>query len=111
MLDESNSVQKKSRKKATPKPPTQGVGVQGFKADVYASDLPTIHWNVLIHLPKFQAYVIEVSAQPYENVMMWIENYVEEQVKEKGNTFYDEYAKWHDAKGYWKNETPMGELI
>ena len=45
------------------KPPTQSVGVAGFKADLYASDIKKIDWHILIHLPKFQMYAVEVAGR------------------------------------------------
>ena len=57
------------------KPPTQSVGVAGFKADLYASDIKKIDWHILIHLPKFQMYAVEVAGRQYGqcgNVMEWI---------------------------------------
>lgn len=97
------------------KPPTQSVGVEGFKADLYASDNKSIEWHVLIHLPKFQMYAVEVAGQKYGhvgNVMEWIMGYVQDRIQSYGErNFYDEYVKWHDAKGYWKNENVYGELV
>lgn len=96
------------------KPPTQGVGVQGFKADLYASDEIKIQWDVLIHLPKFQMYVYEVTAGRYGEygiIMQWILAYIQDQIRIDGEQgFFDKYVKWHDAKGYWKSETVYGEL-
>lgn len=96
----------------TVKPPTQGIGVAGFKADLYASDEKHVAWEVLIHLPKFQMYAVEVSRLSHENVMEWIDGFMKDQVYEKGQKgFFNHYQQWHDAKGYWKNETVYGELI
>ena len=97
------------------KPPTQSVGVAGFKADLYASDIKKIDWHILIHLPKFQMYAVEVAGIKYGqvgNVMEWIMGYVQDRIRSYGEqNFFDEYVKWHDQKGYWKNETIYGELI
>ena len=97
------------------KPPTQSVGVAGFKADLYASDIKKIDWHILIHLPKFQMYAVEVAGIKYGhvgNVMEWIMGYVQDRIQSYGErNFYDEYVKWHDAKGYWKNENVYGELV
>lgn len=97
------------------KPPTQAVGVAGFKADLYASDIKKIDWHILIHLPKFQMYAVEVAGIKYGhvgNVMEWIMGYVQDRIQSYGErNFYDEYVKWHDAKGYWKNENVYGELV
>lgn len=97
------------------KPPTQSVGVSGFKADLYASDQEKIHWHILIHLPKFQMYVVQMTGGSYGNcgnVMEWIMGYVQDRIQSYGErNFFDEFVKWHDEKGYWKNETVYGELI
>ncbi|MFN3904912.1 MAG: hypothetical protein ACK4KY_02070 [Acinetobacter junii] len=99
----------------SPKPPTQAVGVAGFKADLYASDIKKIDWHILIHLPKFQMYAVQMTGGSYgncDNVMEWIMGYVQDRIQSYGErNFYDEYVKWHDAKGYWKNENVYGELV
>ena len=103
------------------KPPTQAVGVEGFKADLYASDIEQseeiskIKWHILIHLPKFQMYAVEVAGIKYGqcgNVMEWIMGYVQDRIQSYGErNFFDEFVKWHDEKGYWKNENVYGELV
>lgn len=96
------------------KPPTQSVGVEGFKADVYASDEVKIPWHDLIHIPKFQMFALEMSAGRYGdhgNVMEWIVGFVQDQSRSNGEqTFFHQYSEWHDKKGYWNNETIFGEL-
>lgn len=98
-----------------PKPPTQGVGVAGFKADLYASDQVQIRWQELIHSPKYQMFALEHSQGKYGdvgNVMEWITGYVQDQVHSNGEqNFFDMYSKWHDEKGNWKNEDHYGVLI
>lgn len=100
--------------KTNTKPPTQGVGVEGFKSDVYAADDQSnqyIDWLELMHLPKFQMFVIEQSRKSYENVMDWIDGYVKDQVFAIGQVaYFDQYVKWHDAKGYWPNEKATGGI-
>ncbi len=98
-----------------PKPPTQSVGVAGFKADLYANDEQNdeqfIDWQKLIHLPKFQMFVIEQSRMSVSNVMEWITGYVQDRCYESSKPFFDQYVNWHNEKGYWKNETIYGVLI
>ncbi|MFW2037442.1 hypothetical protein ACG92Y_02735 [Acinetobacter ursingii] len=99
-----------------PKPPTQSVGVEGFKADVYANDVKNgdekvVDWQKLIHLPKFQMFVIEQSRMSVSNVMEWIVGYVQDRCYESSKPFFDQYVNWHNEKGYWKNETVFGDLI
>ncbi len=94
------------------KPPTQGVGVSGFKADLYASDEVQINWQRLIEIPKFQMFAIEKSKFPYHNVMEWIDGYVKDQIRTlTEQAYFDQYVHWHDAKGYWKKENVYGDLL
>ena len=97
------------------KPPTQSVGVAGFKADLYASDIKKIDWHILIQLPKFQMYAVQMTGGSYGNcgnVMEWIMGYVQDRIRSYGEqNFFDEYVNWHDAKGYWQNENVYGELV
>ncbi len=93
------------------KPPTQSVGVSGFKADLYANDEQFIDLQKLIHLPKFQMFVIEQSRMSVSNVMKWITGYVQDRFYESSKPFFDQYVNWHNEKGYWKNETVFGDLI
>ena len=93
------------------KPPTQSVGVAGFKADLYASDIKKIDWHILIHLPKFQMFVIEQSRMSVSNVMEWITGYVQDRCYESSKPFFDQYCTWHDQKGYWKQEDCYGNLL
>ena len=93
------------------KPPTQSLGVAGFKADLYASDIKKIDWHILIHLPKFQMFCVERFKKDVANIMDWIIPAVKSELEKDVATFFKEYTDWQDAKGYWKNENPYGELI
>ena len=97
------------------KPPTQAVGVAGFKADLYASDIKKIDWHILIHLPKFQMYAVEVAGRQYGhvgNVMEWIVGWMQDCIQSNGEQWlFDAYSKWHNEKGYWKQEDVFGKLI
>ena len=95
----------------TEKPPTQGVGVMGIDDSAFGSDTGGVRWEALIHIPKFQAFCIEKSKLSYENVMEWIVDFVVSELNKDVSVFFKEYNDWHDAKGYWKNETIYGELI
>lgn len=93
------------------KPQTQGIGVQGFNADLYASDEKPIRWDILIQLPKFQMFCVEQSKMPYDNVMDWIGSLVQHECSRMNpDNFLDQYVKWHDEKGYWVNEDVFGNL-
>src|SRR5690606_17715292 len=95
---------------AAEKPPTQGVGVSGFQADVYAADEKKIDWPLLMAQPKFQMYCVELSRRHHGEVELWIGGFVKDKVMEGEKTFYQEYCTWHDKKGYWKQETYEGQL-
>lgn len=98
-----------------PKPPTQSVGVVGFEADLYGCDEKPIEWHLLVHLPKFQMYAVQMTGGSYGNcgnVMEWIMGYVQDRIRSYGEqNFFDEYVNWHDQKGYWKQEDVYGQLI
>ena len=78
------------------KPPPLRVGVSGFNA---FEDKPAVQpqriifWIRLEGLPAFEMYLVETR-----------------QTVQRSADFYDAYCRWHAAKGYWPNETPMGEL-
>ena len=93
------------------KPPTQGVGVIGINDSAFGSDTSGVRWEALIHIPKFQAFCIERSGLSYENVMDWIVDFAVGELEKDNCQFFKDYKDWHDAKGYWKNETIYGELI
>lgn len=93
------------------KPPTQGVGVTGFKADVYAADEIKINWPLLMTLPKFQMYCVELSKRHHGEVEMWMVGFLKDQVMQGEKVFFQAYCDWHDMKGYWKQEDHYGVLI
>lgn len=95
----------------TEKPPTQGVGVSGFQADVYAADEKKIDWPHLMAQPKFQMYCVELSRRHHGEVELWIGGFMKDKLKEGERTFFDAYCAWHDQKGYWKQEDYYGNLI
>lgn len=96
-----------------PKPPTQGIGVGGISSQHFGND--KILWEVLVHLPKFQMYAVEVAGRQYGhigNVMEWIIGWMQDSIKrDSEQIFFDNYVQWHDKKGYWKNEDAYGVLI
>lgn len=98
-------------RQATIKPPTQGVGVIGINDSAFGSDTSGVRWEALIHIPKFQAFCIERSGLSYEDVMDWIVDFAVRELEKDNCQFFKDYKEWHDAKGYWKNETIYGELI
>lgn len=111
MLDQHGRRMKKMSEEQI-KPPTQGVVVGGFKADVYASDDKKIDWMSLIKSPKFQWFAAEQSENSSANPMTWITEYVRQQIAEKSEqVFFNDYSAWHSNKGYWQNEDVYGNLL
>lgn len=94
------------------KPPTQGVGVEGFRADVYAADEVKVDWMKLIQSPKYQWFASEECGVTSSNVMAWITEFTRQQIEQKGEkAFFDLYCAWHNNKAHWKNEDVYGELL
>ena len=78
------------------KPEPIRVGVSGFVAFEAKPNAPAHHidWDRLAGLPAFQMYLAETGMKP-----------------EPSDALYSAYCAWHSSKGYWPNETPMGELM
>lgn len=79
------------------KPEPIRVGVQGFVAFEAKPDpaAPAIDWQRLSGLPPFGMFL----AERYQS-----------DVPAPSPDLYAEYCQWHAAKGYWPNETPLGEI-
>lgn len=99
--------------KAT-KPPTQVAGVEGIapKPIVLTPESSKIDWARIIQLPPFQMFAVEICPNLAGNfddqglacVHAWMAQYEPEEL-------YASYCEWHKTKGYWPNESAMGELI
>ncbi len=92
------------------KPPTQTAGVQGFNAFTTPADeakQPKVDWHKLSGLPPFAMFAQEVYGVSSNNLMPW----ASELIRNTQGSIYQEYCDWHAAKGYWKGETPMGDVI
>lgn len=111
----TDAIEKPKRKpRAKKKPPTQTAGVGGIDAHGGMGEAPVepikqgIDWQTLIALPAFEMFVFEESGNnDYASITSWIENRRASMGDEK---LYDLYASWHEQKGYWPNETPVGKL-
>lgn len=79
------------------KPETFSIGVPGFVAFEAKPDTaaPAIDWQRLSGLPPFCMFL----AERYQSG-----------VPAQSPELYSEYCQWHEAKGYWPNETPLGEI-
>ena len=105
----------KPKPRAKKKPPTQTAGVTGIDGHGGMGEAPTeeakpsIDWQKLIALPAFEMFVAEESGNSdYVSITSWIKN---RRASMGDDKLYDLYAKWHEAKGYWPDETPSGDLI
>lgn len=106
----------KRKPRAKKKPPTQTAGVNGIDGHGGMGEAPKqsipnnacIDWFKLVDLPAFQMFVAEQSGLTYGVTMS---NWIKERRTALGDkALYELYAKWHNDKGYWVNETPTGEL-
>lgn len=95
-----------------PKPPTQIAGVQGIAAIPIGltPNRPRIDWAHLFGLPPFQMFAAEQmknasGADSMEHAIAYV------RANGGGSEIVMAYAEWHGAKGFWKGETPFGELI
>lgn len=95
------------------KPPTQGVGVEGFNAfESKPAPVQEVNWNRLVGLPPFGMFLSERHPQAknldtHEGIHAYLASI-------KGHRefelLFSDYCKWHAEKGHWPNETPMGEI-
>lgn len=95
------------------KPPPQVLGVAGIAEQPIVIHDPKINWAMVAALPPFQMFLAErdgpnqtgKSSQEWATgVAMRLAAAVNDQA------LFDEYAAWHEAKGYWPNETPLGQV-
>ena len=105
----------RSKKTTKKKPPPQTAGVTGIDAHGSMGEAPieptepSIDWQKLIGLPAFEMFVLEESGQAAgTSANEWV---AARRAGMGDKPFYQLYAKWHKAKGYWPDETPMGALI
>lgn len=96
------------------KPKTIRVSTQGIEAKPITMNepAPVIDWHELSALPPFQMYMCErVGEVPQVTDMArWALNKSQEAMLTMNSSeLFSDYASWHKAKGYWPNETPLGE--
>lgn len=95
----------------TPKPPPIRVGVEGFVAFEAKPEAPqeAIDWGRLIGLPPFQMYAAERMRNLSDKDSM---GHALDFVRAQGGAadVLHDYETWHQAKGCWPSETPMGEI-
>lgn len=96
------------------KPPTQIAGVSGIAVVPLVMNeppaAPSVDWARVVSLPVFQMY----AAERQRNTSgLDSKRHAEEVVRDNGAglDLFAAYCSWHKAKGYWPNETPLGEAI
>lgn len=93
------------------KPPTQIAGVVGIEPErIVMNEAPatTLPWAYIAGLPPFQMFAAELLRNTSGNDSeAHAQDFI--RVKGAGQDLFDDYAAWHAAKGYWPNETPMGQ--
>ena len=98
------------------KPEPIRVGVEGFNAfaaKLASAPQPYVDVTRLGELPVFQMFLAE--RHPEKKHLQMPESRIYDHQKWlihalELNQLYPEYCSWHEAKGYWPNETPLGEI-
>lgn len=108
-------LEKPKGKPRAKKPPTQTAGVTGIDGHGGMGEAPPeqpflqyIDWNRLIGLPAFEMFVLEESGQQGASANEWV---IARRSSMGDDKLYDLYAKWHEQKGLWLNETPLGKEV
>ena len=95
------------------KPPPQILGVSGIAETPIVLDQSKINWAMVAALPPFQMFLAERDGpnQTGQNSQQWATGVAMRLAAAVNDqALFDEYAAWHAAKGYWPNETPLGEV-
>ena len=95
------------------KPPPQVLGVAGIAEQPIVIHDAQINWAVVAALPPFQMFLAERDGpnQAGKNSQEWATEVAMRLAASVGDeALFDAYAAWHEAKGYWPGETPMGQV-
>lgn len=75
-----------------------------------------VDWCAVMALPAFQMFLQEqhgitlyVNSRPLDHGLS--DDFILGLSVSSAVTLFEEYDKWHAAKGCWPNETPTGQLI
>ncbi len=94
------------------KPPPQVLGVAGIAEQPIVIHDAKINWAMVAALPPFQMFLAERDGpnQTGKNSQEWATGVAMRLAASAGDqALFDEYEAWHEAKGYWPGETPMGQ--
>lgn len=95
------------------KPPPQVLGVAGIAEQPIVIHDSKINWAMVAALPPFQMFLAERDGpnQTGKNSQEWATGVAMRLAAAVNDqALFDEYAAWHGAKGYWPNETPLGQV-
>ena len=95
------------------KPPPQVLGVSGIAEQPIVIHDPKINWALVAALPPFQMFLAERDGpnQTGKNSQEWATGVATRLAAAVSDqALYDDYCQWHQAKGYWPNETPLGQV-
>ena len=91
------------------KPAPIRVGVEGIapKPIELTPARQSIDWAHLFALPPFQMFAVEKAGKSAADVTAWVMDWA---ASHDEQALFDDYCQWHATKGYWPNETPLGDL-
>lgn len=95
------------------KPPPQVLGVSGIAEQPIIIHDAKINWALVAALPPFQMFLAERDGpnQTGKNSQEWATGVAMRLAATTSDTaLFDAYCAWHEAKGYWPNETPLGQV-
>ena len=95
------------------KPPPQVLGVAGIAEQPIVIHDAKINWALVAALPPFQMFLAERDGpnQTGKNSQEWATGVAMRLAATTSDTaLFDAYCAWHEAKGYWPNETPLGQV-
>ena len=95
------------------KPPPQVLGVSGIAEQPIVIHDAKINWALVAALPPFQMFLAERDGpnQTGKNSQEWATGVAMRLASSVGDeTLFHAYSAWHEAKGYWPGETPLGQV-
>lgn len=95
------------------KPPPQVLGVSGIAEQPIIIHDAKINWAMVAALPPFQMYLAERDGpnQTGKNAQEWATQVAMHLAATTSDmALFETYCAWHTAKGYWPNETPLGQV-
>ena len=94
------------------KPPTQVAGVVGIEPAPVMSPMPPAfnNWSLLMRVPPFQMYARSLWQSELDDLAHANRVITDARSAGESDELWASYCAWHEAKGCWQNETPLGEL-